>query len=207
MSVFLEASGKLNPNQDSFKQKQSCQTQLLETVHQWANTINAGQSTHAVFIDFSKAFDTVPHERLLLKLDHVGICGPLLRWIRGFLTNHKQLINGSCSDWKRVPSGVPQGSILGPLLFLVYIDDIPLHTHTCASKACCPQMVDQDGRPRLNPENRQRFSLQNTFSLCVTLATWNPEALRGMQVLVSAAPLCSAPVQHPYNSSNTQSSK
>lgn len=79
-----------------------------------------------MLIDFSKAFDTVPHERLLLKLDHVGICRPLLRWIRGFLTNRKQriLINGSCSDWKRVPSGVPQGSILGPLLFLVYIDDI-----------------------------------------------------------------------------------
>ena len=126
MSVFLEANGKLNPNQHGFRQKHSCQTQLLETVHQWANIINAGQSTHAVFIDFSKAFDTVPHERLLLKLDHVGMRGPLLRWIRGFLTNRKQrvLIDGSCSDWKRVPSGVPQGSILGPLLFLVYIDDI-----------------------------------------------------------------------------------
>jgi len=126
MSVFLEASGKLNPNQHGFRQKHSCKTQLLETVHQWANTTNAWQSTHAVFIDFSKAFDTVPHERLLLKLDHVGIHGPLLRWIRGFLTNRKQrvLINGSCSDWKSVPSGVPSGSILGPLLFLVYIDDI-----------------------------------------------------------------------------------
>jgi len=77
--VFLEASGKLNPNQHGFRQKHSCQTQLLETVHQWAITINAGQSTHAVFIDFSKAFDTVPHERLLLKLDHVGIRGPLER--------------------------------------------------------------------------------------------------------------------------------
>ncbi len=73
MSMFLEASGKRNPSRHGFRQKHSCQTQLLETVHQWANTIDTGQSTHAVFIDFSKAFDTVPHERLLLKLEHMGM--------------------------------------------------------------------------------------------------------------------------------------
>ena len=105
MSAFLETSGKLNPNQHGFRQNHSCQTQLLEAVYQWANTLNAGQSTHVIFIDFSKAFDTVPHERLLLK---------------------RVVINGTCSDWRRVPSGVPQVSILWPLLFLVYIDDVAI---------------------------------------------------------------------------------
>ena len=75
----------------------------------------------------SKAFDTVPHERLLLKLNRYGIDGQLLSWFRNFLTGRKQrvLIRGSPSDWLPLLSGVPQGSILGPILFLLYVNDIP----------------------------------------------------------------------------------
>jgi len=82
-------------------------------------------SSHIIFLDFSKAFDLVPHRRLLLKLEHIGVRGTLLHWVRGFLSNREQrvIIDGQMSDWAQVTSGVPQGSILGPLLFLIYVND------------------------------------------------------------------------------------
>ena len=78
------------------------------------------------FLDFSKAFDTVPHKKLCLKLDLVGIRGKILAWIESFLSNRQQrvFVDNHSSQWSSVSSGVPQGSILGPLLFLIYVNDI-----------------------------------------------------------------------------------
>ena len=111
---------KLNPLQHGFH---SCQTRLLETFHQLARTIDHGASSLIIFLDFAKAFDSVPHQRLLLKLDHIGVRGELQRRIRAFLTDWLQRVvyNGCPSAWTKVTSGVPQGSIL---LFLMYINDI-----------------------------------------------------------------------------------
>jgi len=104
----------------------SCLTNLLDFIEKVGGHIDNGQLVDVIFLDFQKAFDKVPHQRLLLKVRALGIDGQILRWVEDWLSNRKQrvILNGSMSSWCSVVSGVPQGSVLGPLSFLVYINDI-----------------------------------------------------------------------------------
>jgi len=122
----LESNHLISNYQHGFRHKRCIVTLLLTTVHDWASCLEKHHSIHCILHDLAKVFDSVLYSRLLLKLEYLGIRGNLLSWLEYFLTRRFQwvVINGAFSDWLPMLSGVPQGSVLGFLLFLLYMDDI-----------------------------------------------------------------------------------
>ena len=131
----LDKYNILCANQHGFRRNHSCETQLINTIHEIASLVDQRHQVDMIIMDFAKAFDKVPHQRLLLKLARYGIRGKALKWTEAFLTQRKQcvVIDGKCSDWVDVESSVPQGTVTGPMDFLVFINDLP-HNLTSSVK-------------------------------------------------------------------------
>ena len=156
--------------QHGFVNRKSCLTNLLETLEDITKWQDLGIPVDEIYLDFAKAFDKVPHQRLLYKLEKLGITGALLIWIESFLYGRSQCvrIRNSLSESIPVTSGVPQGSVLGPLLFIAYISDLP-----CAITS--PATIFADDTKvyrRIQSIDDSQYLQEDLDSLADWCATW-----------------------------------
>lgn len=128
---YLNEYNLLHPTQSGFRSAHSCETALVNMIDRWLNSLDNGQLVGVVLVDFKKAFDLVDHKILLQKLKIYGLSDDSLNWFSSYLLNRSQRVsvNNVLSQHKSILYGVPQGSILGPLMFLMFINDLPLYTN------------------------------------------------------------------------------
>ena len=168
----LDRNNLLRCSQHGFMSGKSTLSNLLEYLEELTRLVDEGHSVDIVYLDFAKAFDKVPHMRLAKKCEGLGIQGNILGWIQEWLSDRKQrvVLNGNASKWGEVVSGVPQGSVLGPTLFLIYINDIDTAAEVTgavikkfADDTKCSMVVE-------NQEDKEKFQ-----TMLNNLARWSDD--------------------------------
>ena len=162
----------INKSQHGFMKNKSCTTNLLEFLEIVTQAVDNGEAVDLVYLDFAKAFDKVPKMRLLEKLWKHGVQGKLFDWIKSWLSNRRQrvVLNGSESMWEYVLSGVPQGSVLGPLLFIIFINDLDSMTSMIT---IMKKFADDTKGAQTIANDDDRDKLQRCLdSLCEWTSTW-----------------------------------
>ena len=201
ISRHLSTNRIISPHQHGFQPGLSCETQLITVIYEWALVLNVHGQVDVMFLDFANAFDSVHHERLLLKADYYGIRNKTNTWLQSFLTGRSQraVIHGSASSWSPVISGVPQGTVLGPILFLMFIYDLPTNT-TSGIKLFADDCVLY--RP-INSVS-DHFALQRDLDQLEKWAyTWQMK-FATTKCFVMSVPLKNSPSQFSYSLCNAQ---
>ena len=154
---FLVTNRLISEQQHGFVRGRSCQTNILLCLEKWTEVVDGGNSVDVAYFDYAKAFDKVSHRLLLVKLQGYGIDGKLLRWLGNYLENRKQrvVVGNAMSQWLEVISGTTQGTVLGFLLFLLFINDLP--------KECSPE--DQSLVMLLADDTKSYQEIQKDASL------------------------------------------
>ena len=160
---YLEDHAFISIDQSAYLKRHSTQTSLHRVIHDWLEQIHDNSLTGACLLDISKCFDSINHEILLKKLEMYGITGNELDWFSSYLKNRKQMVffQQDSSDFQEVYSGVPQGSVLGPLLFLLFINDVSTFT----TEGCALNMYADDVTIYTSAETSDE--LQMKLQLCV----------------------------------------
>ena len=203
LQLHLKMHGLIAEGQHGFCPGRSCVTQLATMFHNWTSILDSRSPPRvdAVFLDWSKAFDKVSHSILLNKLHDYGVCGQMLNWFTSYLYGRKQRVQygGQYSEWFIVKSGVPQGSILGPMLFNIHVLDLP---HRVSSSL--PQYADDTVlyRPILSSEDEK--ALQRDLDAIWNWSSLNKLPLNATKCVVMHITRSRNPVSINYNMNGTR---
>ena len=206
-SQFYEhVSYIITPHQHGFLRNRSCVTQLLSVLHSIGQKLDTNEQTDIAYLDLAKAFDSVDHSILLQKLKCYGVTGRLLNWFADYLNNRRQrvVMDGATSQWTPATSGVPQGSILGPMLFVIFINDAP---DVINNKAIPPLFADDTKLYKNITSVNDCNQLQETLTHLDTWSQDNNITFNGSKCKVLSVTRKKAPISFPYHLGSTELSR